>query len=89
VDWPRATWLSDVDPFFYAASYLRAWAFETHLRAELRERFGELWFEEPAAGELLRSLWSEGQRRPAHELLADLNGAELDFGVLAAEFAAA
>ena len=38
---PTATWLSDVDPFFYVARYLRAWALETHLRRELRERFGE------------------------------------------------
>ena len=87
VDWPRATWLSDVDPFFYAAAYLRAWAFETHLRRELNERFGALWFEERAAGALLRSLWREGQRRPAHELLTDLNGAELDLGALLDEFA--
>jgi hypothetical protein len=84
VDWPRASWLSDVDPFFYVAAYLRAWALETHVRAELRGRFGELWFEERAAGEMLRTLWSAGQREPAHELLARLTGAELDFAALAA-----
>ena len=82
VDWPRATWLSDVDPFFYCAAYLRAWALETHLRRELRDRFGELWFEDPRAGELLRELWSAGQREPAHELLRRLTGAELDFSAL-------
>ena len=65
VDWPRANWLNDVDPFFYCAAYLRAWALETHLRRELQERFGELWFEDPGAGELLRELWSAGQREPA------------------------
>ena len=86
VDWPRATWLSDVDPFFYAAAYLRAWALETHLRKELRERFGELWSEDEQAGALLRSLWRQGQRQPADELLADLNGAELDFAALLEEF---
>lgn len=85
VDWPRTQWLADVDAFFYAASYLRAWALETHLRRELRERFGELWFEQPAAGELLRSLWSQGQRQPAEELLASLTGAELDFSALLAD----
>jgi hypothetical protein len=83
VDWPRASWLSDVDAFFYVASYLRAWALETHVRAELRKRFGELWFEQPAAGEMLRALWSAGQREPADELLAQLTGADLDFSVLA------
>ena len=82
VDWPAATWLSDVDPFFYVASYLRAWALETHLRRELRERFGQLWFEDPAAGALLRELWSSGQREPADALLRRLTGAELDFSAL-------
>jgi hypothetical protein len=82
VDWPDETWLSDVDPFFYCAAYLRAWALETHLRRELRDRFGELWFEDPRAGELLRELWSTGQREPADELLRRLTGAELDFSAL-------
>ena len=82
VDWPEATWLSDVDPFFYVAAYLRAWALETHLRRELRERFGELWFEDRRAGELLRELWSTGQREPADELLRRLTGAQLDFSAL-------
>ena len=82
VDWPAATWLSDVDAFFYVAAYLRAWALETHLRRELRDRFGELWFEDRRAGELLRELWKPGQREPAHELLRRLTGAELDFSAL-------
>ena len=82
VDWPAATWLSDVDPFFYVAAYLRAWALETHLRRTLRERFGELWFEDPRAGVLLRELWSSGQRERADELLRRLTGAELDFSAL-------
>jgi hypothetical protein len=87
VEWPRATWLSDVDPFFYAARYLRAWAFETHLRQVLTGRFGERWFAEPEAGELLRSLWSRGQASTADELLAELTGECLDLGVLAADLA--
>jgi hypothetical protein len=82
VDWPEATWLSDVDPFFYCAAYLRAWALETHLRRELRDRFGELWFEDRRAGDVLRELWSTGQREPAHELLRRLTGAELDFSAM-------
>ena len=61
VDWPAVSWLSDVDPFFYVARYLRAWALETHLRSALRERFGEAWFDEPEAGAFLRELWSAGQ----------------------------
>lgn len=85
VDWPRQSFLTDVDPGFYAASYLRAWSLETHLRAALRERFGPAWFEEPAAGDWLRTLWREGQRLPADELLSQVAGAELDFGALLAD----
>ena len=81
VDWPQATWLSDVDEFFYAARYLRAWALETQLRGRLQERFGEAWFEQPEAGEHLRALWRSGQSAPAEELLGD----RLDFSVLLAD----
>ncbi len=45
IEWPTETYLADVDPGFYCACYLRAWALETHLRSHLRERFGPAWFE--------------------------------------------
>jgi hypothetical protein len=86
VGWPRESWLADVDPGFYVACYLRAWALETAWRRALRERFGERWFESAGAGEWLRSLWRRGQRLDADELLADALGERLDFGVLAGEF---
>jgi hypothetical protein len=82
VDWPAATYLADVDAGYYAANYLRAWTFETHLRGVLVERFGPEWFLEPEAGNLLRALWREGQRRNADELLAQVTGAHLDFRVM-------
>jgi hypothetical protein len=82
VEWQPEGWLSDVDPFFYAACYIRAWALETHLRRVLRERFGENWFDEREAGDFLKELWLEGQAMPAHELLAELTGEELDFSAL-------
>ena len=85
VDWPARSWLSDVDPGFYAANYLRAWAFETRLRKLLRERFGTEWFAEPAAGDLLREIWSEGQRLDADELLAQVTGERIDFSVMLEE----
>jgi hypothetical protein len=84
--WSSATWLSDVDPFFYAARYLRAWALETRLRAELRERFGPAWFDTREAGALLIDIWRRGQGFDADELLQDLTGERLDFSTLAAEF---
>jgi hypothetical protein len=82
VDWPSDTWLSDVDPFFYAARYLRAWALETQLRKTIAGRFGDAWFEQPAAGDFLRGLWRHGQRLSAEELLAEVGGATLEFSVL-------
>jgi hypothetical protein len=82
VDWPEQTFLTDVDPGFYVVNYLRAWALETHLRAELRERFGIAWFDEPAAGAWLKELWRDGQRLRADELLTEVCGAELDFGAM-------
>ncbi len=85
VEWPAVTYLSDVDPGYYAANYLRAWAFETHLRAILRDRFGEEWFTRREAGDLLRSLWREGQRLSADELLAEVTGEQLDFRVMLEE----
>ena len=65
VRWPEQTYLADLDPGFYVACYLRAWALETHLRAHLRERFGERWFEQREAGDALRTLWRDGQRLSA------------------------
>ena len=37
IEWPRENFVSDVDPGFYSACYLRAWALETHLRSYLRD----------------------------------------------------
>ncbi len=88
VAWPQETYLSDLDPGFYVACYLRAWALETHLRALLRERYGELWFEQREAGDLLRTLWRDGQQLSAEELLGELTGATLDFSALLAEVGA-
>lgn len=86
VEWTPSTWLEDVDGGFYVACYLRAWALEAKWRAALRERFGELWFTDPGAGEWLVELWSLGQRLNADELAEQRLGARLDLADLAAEF---
>lgn len=83
VDWPRQNWIHDVDPFFYAACYLRAWACERALRAHLVDRFGERWFTEPEAGKLLERIWSKGQRALAEELLEEIGAKpSIDLAVL-------
>src|SRR5215211_585635 len=89
VRWTEASWVSDVDPGFYVACYLRAWALETHWRRALRERFGERWFASVEAGDWLRGLWSHGQHLDADELLAEELGSELDFRVMVEELSAA
>jgi hypothetical protein len=83
VDWPHESWIADVDPFFYSACYIRAWATERALRAHLVEQFGERWFAEPEAGTLLKEIWSKGQRELAEELLDELGApARIDLSVL-------
>jgi hypothetical protein len=84
VDWPKGNWIHDVDPFFYAACYIRAWACERSLRAHLVDRFGERWYTEPEAGEVLKTIWSKGQRALAEELLSELGlDPRIDLSVLA------
>jgi hypothetical protein len=87
ITWPAQTYLSDVDPGFYCACYLRAWALETHLRTHLRERFGEAWFDSPEAGRELKALWRDGQRLTPEELLGRLTGRELDFAAVQTDLA--
>jgi hypothetical protein len=85
VEWPSTTYLADVDPGFYAANYLRAWAFETFIRVQLHDKFGPDWFARREAGDLLRSLWREGQRLNADDLLDELSGERLDFARMLGE----
>jgi hypothetical protein len=88
VEWPPGSYLADVDSGFYCACYLRAWALEAAVRVHLRERFGPDWFASARAGEVLRGLWSEGERRRPEELLAELTGDSLGFDSLTSELVA-
>lgn len=76
-------YLSDIDPGFYVSSYLRSWAFEAQIRTLLKVEFGTTWFTRREAGDLLRELWSEGQRLDAHDLLKQVTGAEIELGAVA------
>lgn len=80
VQWPSATWLDDVDPFFYAARYLRAWALEALAARALAKRFGAAWFEQPEAGRFLSGLWAGGQGMSVAGLLAELGETPDDAG---------
>ncbi|HEV8359810.1 MAG TPA: hypothetical protein VGR28_05065 [Candidatus Thermoplasmatota archaeon] len=84
---PREHYLVDVDDGFYAASYLRAWAFESIVRAQLKQRFGEAWWQQRGAGDLLRSLWAQGQALTPEQVCAQL-GASFGLGPLQEELIA-
>lgn len=89
VDWPRDLSLADLDPFFYAARYLRAWIFEAQLRELLRERFDEEWYRNDRAGPFLLALWQRGQRHPIEQLAVELGLAPLSLDPLLAQLTAA
>ena len=89
VDWPRELSLADLDPFFYAARYLRAWLFEAQLRDLLRERFDEEWYRNDRAGPFLLALWGRGQRHPIEELAMELGIGPLSPDPLLAQLATA
>ena len=59
---PELHYLYDVDPGFYAASYLRAWMFEVQLRDVICDKFGDLWWNEKESGRFLKGMWSTGQK---------------------------
>ncbi len=85
VPYSPTDYLEDVDGGFYCTCYLRAWAFETQLRAHFRDQFGSEWFKSAAAGRLVRELWNLGQSLNSDELLREVTGSRVDFGVLTAE----
>jgi|WetSurMetagenome_2_1015567.scaffolds.fasta_scaffold19329_4 hypothetical protein len=61
-------YLTDIDAMFYSATYFRAWFLEGQLEESLARDFGVNWFENPAAGTFLRSLWARGDRLNGDEL---------------------
>src|SRR5207245_4639752 len=52
---------TDVDDFFYAADYTRAYVMADLMQEAARERFGAAWYEKPEVGKWLReTYWAEG-----------------------------
>lgn len=75
---PKNHYLIDHDDAFYCSFYLRAWIFEAQLRALLKEKYGEQWFNSAEAGSFLRNLWSKGQKHDVIELAQMLGYSGLD-----------
>ena len=82
-------YLADIDSGYYVTSYLRSWAFEAQLSTFLREEYGTDWFRRREAGNLLRELWSLGQKPTADELLSDVTGAPIEMEAVADKIRAA
>lgn len=82
---PEAHYLTDVDPGFYVADYLRAWALSALLAEFLKERHGRRWYASHRAGSWLRELWSAGQRYTAEELAEEVGYPGLGFEPLMQE----
>lgn len=56
-----AAYLDDVDPAFYSARYLRAWALSALLAERLRDTFDEDWYRNPRSAPFLEELFALGQ----------------------------
>ena len=72
-------YLADVDPWFYAARYLRAWQLEAGMAADLTARFDEDWYRNPRAGPYLQAYMSRGQATAADRLAEVATGRRLSF----------
>jgi hypothetical protein len=82
-DADAASYLADHDDFFYSADYLRAFFLAAQLDQVLTQKFGDAWWHQAAAGDLLQSLWKEGNRLGPDEVAQQL-GVTLDPGPLLA-----
>jgi hypothetical protein len=71
-----------LDEGFYEMAYFQAYIAEAQLVAKLEEKFGERWYEDPAAGEYLRSLYAKGNAIGAEGLCRELGYDGLDMEYL-------
>jgi hypothetical protein len=85
----EADWLTDVDPAFYAARYLRAWQLEAAVATTLVERYDEDWYRNPRAGAFVQHIMSRGQSDPADRLVEEITGSPLSFAPLVQRLEAA
>lgn len=79
VNYSESQYVADLDDHLYAAAYLRSWLFEASLSSALKQRHGEDWWHDPAAGETLRRAWSRGQEWKAEDVVAHLGYDRLDW----------
>ena len=78
-------WLDDLDAAFYSAGYLRAWIFEVQLRDWLKGQFGEDWWRNKDAAEVLKENWKTGRMYMPEELSQRICGGPIDLGPITRE----
>ncbi|KPL04636.1 MAG: hypothetical protein AMJ90_00280 [candidate division Zixibacteria bacterium SM23_73_2] len=67
---------------FYSVDYLRAWFMEAQLKKMLKEKYGERWYDNPEAGEYLRTLWATGSRWTGQEMAEFIGVGRIDYAAL-------
>jgi hypothetical protein len=77
--------VSDMDPGFYSADYLRAWIRSAQLREYLKREVGEDWWRQAETGERLRALFFEGTRPSSEEIARRIGFDPLDTASLVSE----
>jgi len=77
--------VSDMDPGFYSADYLRAWIRSAQLREYLKREVGEDWWRQAETGERLRALFFEGTRPSSEEVAGRIGFDPLDTAPLLSE----
>ncbi len=77
-----AGYLDDVDPGFYCARYLRAWALSALLADRLRDRFDEDWYRNPRSAPYLEDLFARGHADDGEALARRLGADALDFDLV-------
>jgi hypothetical protein len=77
--------VSDMDPGFYSADYLRAWIRSAQLREYLKREVGADWWRQAETGERLRALFFEGTRPSSEEIAGRIGFDPLDTAPLVSE----
>ncbi|MCP4228971.1 MAG: hypothetical protein GY771_02335, partial [bacterium] len=75
--WPRAPYNDEVgylivDEEFYSINYMTAWYAEAQLRSKLEESYGERWYKDPEAGDMLRGLFVQGDSITVDQMLQQI-----------------
>lgn len=81
----KERYLRDVDNYFYASNYLRAWVLDAQLGEYFEIRHGDQWFSTYGAGNELKKLWSYGNKYGTTELSRIIGQGSLDITPLIRE----